>query len=94
MDFRLTDQQLELQRIARRFAYEEIQPRARELDKAVDPRDAYPTDLVRRASELGLRLAPDQQAGHAVLTQRFICPPTFTASLHCPSRFPLHCPIP
>lgn len=55
MDFRLTRQQLELQAIARRFAYEEIQPRARELDRAVDPRDAYPRDLVRRSSELGLR---------------------------------------
>lgn len=55
MDFWLTEQQLELQQVARRFAYEEIQPRARELDRAVDPRDAYPRDLVRRASELGLR---------------------------------------
>jgi alkylation response protein AidB-like acyl-CoA dehydrogenase len=55
MDFRLTDEQLELQQRARRFAYEEIQPRARELDRAADPRDAYPRDLVRRASELGLR---------------------------------------
>jgi alkylation response protein AidB-like acyl-CoA dehydrogenase len=55
VDFHLSDQQLELQAIARRFAYEEIQPRAKELDKAIDPRDAYPRDLVRRASELGLR---------------------------------------
>jgi acyl-CoA dehydrogenase len=55
VDFRLTRQQLDLQAIARRFAYEEIQPRARELDRAVDPRDAYPRDLVRRSSELGLR---------------------------------------
>ncbi len=55
MDFRLTQRQYELQQLARRFAYEEIQPRARELDKATNPRDAYPVDLIRRASELGLR---------------------------------------
>lgn len=55
MDFCLTDQQLRLQETARRFAYTEIAPRARELDRAPDGRDAFPIDLVRRASELGLR---------------------------------------
>ncbi|MGH7860747.1 MAG: acyl-CoA dehydrogenase family protein [Candidatus Dormibacteraceae bacterium] len=55
MDFRLSEQQLHLQQVARTFAYDEIQPRARELDRASDSRDSFPADLVRRASELGLR---------------------------------------
>ena len=55
MEFALTDEQRRLQSLARDFAYREVRPRARSLDKEVDPRNAYPEDLVRRASELGLR---------------------------------------
>jgi acyl-CoA dehydrogenase len=55
MEFSLSDEQLRLQQLARRFAYDELQPTARELDKRADVRDAFSRDLVRRASELGLR---------------------------------------
>ena len=55
MDFSLTDEQLELQATARRFAYTELWPAAQELDKAARPEDAFPAALVARASELGLR---------------------------------------
>ncbi|HEX6548914.1 MAG TPA: acyl-CoA dehydrogenase family protein, partial [Candidatus Dormibacteraeota bacterium] len=55
MDFRLTAEQLRLRELARSFAYEEIQPLARELDREADARNAYPRNLIRRASELGLR---------------------------------------
>jgi alkylation response protein AidB-like acyl-CoA dehydrogenase len=55
MDFTLTDEQLELQAVARRFAYTELWPAAQGLDKAPRPVDAFPADLIRRASELGLR---------------------------------------
>jgi acyl-CoA dehydrogenase len=55
MEFNLTEEQLRLQLLARRFAYDELQPRARELDRRPDVKDAYPVDLIRRASELGLR---------------------------------------
>jgi len=55
MDFSLTDEQLRLQQVARRFAYDELQPQARELDRSTDVREAFPRDLLRRASELGLR---------------------------------------
>jgi alkylation response protein AidB-like acyl-CoA dehydrogenase len=55
MDFSLTDEQLELQAVARSFAYTELWPAARELDKLATPRDAFPAGLVARASELGLR---------------------------------------
>src|SRR5437879_10180531 len=55
MDFNLTDEQLRLQQVARRFAYDQRQPQARELDRKTDVREAFPRDLLRRASELGLR---------------------------------------
>ena len=54
MDFALTPEQHRLQQLARDFAYREIQPRARELD-AKDGLETFPVELVRRASELGLR---------------------------------------
>jgi alkylation response protein AidB-like acyl-CoA dehydrogenase len=55
VDFNLSEEQLRLQQVARRFAYDELQPQARELDRRPDVRDAFPRDLLRRASELGLR---------------------------------------
>jgi acyl-CoA dehydrogenase len=55
MDFSLTDEQKELQAIARKFATERIRPRARELDRVTDPSKAWPADLFREASGLGLR---------------------------------------
>jgi alkylation response protein AidB-like acyl-CoA dehydrogenase len=54
MDFTLTDEQHRLQRLTRDFAYREIQPRARELD-ARQGLETFPVDLLRRASQLGLR---------------------------------------
>jgi alkylation response protein AidB-like acyl-CoA dehydrogenase len=44
-----------LRGIAREFAYNELWPAAQRLDKLTVPRDAFPADLVIRASELGLR---------------------------------------
>jgi alkylation response protein AidB-like acyl-CoA dehydrogenase len=55
MDFSLTEEQRELQAVARGFAYTQLWPAAQRLDKAASPRDAFPADLVARASELGLR---------------------------------------
>ena len=68
MDFHLTEEQLRLRDVARRFAYEEIQPLARELDRVADVRAAFPRQLVRRASELGLRTMkiPVDQGGLGV----------------------------
>src|SRR5205823_1692944 len=54
-DFGLTQEQLRLQRVARDFAYQEVRPLARQRDKEVDPVRAFAPELVRRASELGLR---------------------------------------
>jgi acyl-CoA dehydrogenase len=55
MDFKLTERQLELQALARKFADEELRPQSRELDKIVDPKELYPLDLIKKASKVGLR---------------------------------------
>lgn len=55
MDFNLTDEQRELQSIAREFAATRVRPRAAELDREPDPTKAWPADLFREASRLGLR---------------------------------------
>lgn len=55
MDFSLSAEQKELQAIARKFATERVRPRTRELDRLADPAAAWPADLFREASKLGLR---------------------------------------
>jgi acyl-CoA dehydrogenase len=50
MDFRLSDEQLALQAMARRFAEEEIKPVAAAHDQAGE----FPMDVARKAFELGL----------------------------------------
>ena len=42
-------------RLARDFAYQEVRPLARRRDREPDPVKAFAPELVRRASELGLR---------------------------------------
>ncbi len=55
MDFSLSEEQRELQAVARGFARERVRPRSRELDRLADPATAWPADLFREASKLGLR---------------------------------------
>ncbi|WP_418319736.1 acyl-CoA dehydrogenase family protein [Piscinibacter sakaiensis] len=50
MDFRLTDQQLEFQHAARRFAQQELVAVAKECERTSDP---VPDDVRRRMGELG-----------------------------------------
>ncbi|MBO0819263.1 MAG: acyl-CoA dehydrogenase family protein [Nocardiopsaceae bacterium] len=68
MDFSLTPEQLELQSVAREFAYTELWPAARVLDAAARPRDAFGADLVARASALGLRTLklPPEYGGRGI----------------------------
>ena len=49
-NFELTQEQKEIQQMARKFAREEIIPKAAHLDKTGE----YPTDLIKKAWELGL----------------------------------------
>ena len=55
MDFILTDEQQRLRDLAREFAYEEVRPRARELELLDDPEACYPRELIARADAIGLR---------------------------------------
>ena len=55
MDFTLNDEQLRWQDTARAFAYGELRQAALEADLRPDPTECFMPDMVRRASELGLR---------------------------------------
>lgn len=55
MDFALTAGQEELRALARAFAYDDVRPTARELERHADPAACYPLELIRRADALGLR---------------------------------------
>ncbi len=68
MDFRLTDEQLEIQQMVRKFAQNEIAPLAAELDRD----ERFPAETFRKMGELGLLglLVPEEYggAGQSVLT--------------------------
>lgn len=51
----LTDNQLALQELARDFATREVRPVAKELDQEPGPARRFPWDVLKRASEAGLR---------------------------------------
>ncbi|MFC1860789.1 acyl-CoA dehydrogenase family protein [Chloroflexota bacterium] len=55
MDFRLTEEQVMLQRTMREFAQKEVKPLSREYDAKVDPEDCFCWELVDKATELGVR---------------------------------------
>ncbi len=55
MDFKLTEDQLMIRQMVREFAQKEIKPLSIQLDAKSDPQDCIPWQLIKRASELGLR---------------------------------------
>ena len=57
MDFRLTEEQEMIRDMFREFAREEVAPQTFELDKKTDPLECVPWDLLKKASDLGLRTA-------------------------------------
>jgi butyryl-CoA dehydrogenase len=63
--FELSDEQKQLQDVARRFAETEIKPVAAEVDNIADPRKAYPKDVIRKGFELGFHslLIPEKYGG-------------------------------
>ena len=50
MDFALTDEQLAIQEMARRFAEDELAPKAAEWDE----KHHFPVDVIKKTAELGL----------------------------------------
>jgi alkylation response protein AidB-like acyl-CoA dehydrogenase len=77
MDFRLTEEQLLLQKTIRDFAQKEVKPVAAELDKRPNPVDRFPWDLWKKAHAMGLLtlpLSPKWGGGGADrLTQLIVC---------------------
>jgi alkylation response protein AidB-like acyl-CoA dehydrogenase len=61
MDFRLTDEQLQIQQMVRDFAVSEIKPHLMEWDEA----QHFPVDTFKRAGELGLLgvILPEEYGG-------------------------------
>jgi alkylation response protein AidB-like acyl-CoA dehydrogenase len=70
MDLAPSPNQLRLRDVAHRFAQEEVQPWARAVERDPDPARRLPTELVRTASKLGLRLLtlPIEMGGQAADT--------------------------
>jgi alkylation response protein AidB-like acyl-CoA dehydrogenase len=65
IDFELTDEQKQLKETCRRFAENEVKPRAAAIDRITDPRESFPRDLIRKGFELGFHtlLVPEQYGG-------------------------------
>ena len=63
--FELSEEQKQLQDVARRFALNKIKPQAAETDNIRDPRDAFPKDIIRQGFELGFHslLIPEAYGG-------------------------------
>ena len=54
-DIRLSDEQREFQQLARKFAQEEIKPKAMPLDREPDWEKRIPWELLKEGSQLGFR---------------------------------------
>lgn len=65
MDFKLTEQQIMMRDVVRRFVREEIVPIRAELDQKPDPKDGFSWDLLRKADKIGLRTLalPEEDGG-------------------------------
>jgi len=59
MDFRLSEEQVAIQTMVRKFIQRDVKPGALERDRTFDPKlpleERYPWDLMKKASALGLR---------------------------------------
>jgi len=68
MDFRLTEEQLMVRQMVRKFAQKEVRPLSVELDKKEDPKECISWELIKKASKLGLRTLsiPAEHGGEGV----------------------------
>jgi len=55
MDFRLTEDQLMMRTMVRDFAQNEVKPASFIYDRKADPKECIPWDLIKKASQMGLR---------------------------------------
>ena len=64
MDYRLSEEHLMTRTTFRDFAQKEVKPLSRELDAKIDPNECISWELVKKASDLGVRiLAIPQEYG-------------------------------
>jgi alkylation response protein AidB-like acyl-CoA dehydrogenase len=74
-EFKLSEEQVMLRDVVRRFVREEVVPVAAQLDAEPDPLDAFPWDLLRKADAIGLRtlsLSPEDGGISAGLITRCV----------------------
>jgi alkylation response protein AidB-like acyl-CoA dehydrogenase len=76
MTIKFTDEQMDLKELAREFFEKEVRPVMAEIDARPNPKDCYPTELIRKASEIGLRTLPLPEeyegVGADVVTQSLV----------------------
>lgn len=67
MTIPFTEEQIALRDLARDFFEKEVRPVSAEIDARPNPKDCYPAELVRKASEIGLRTLalPEEYGGVA-----------------------------
>lgn len=53
IDFMMTDEQRQLQAVARKFTDNEIKPIAAQMDRIENPRESFPKDVIRKGFEIG-----------------------------------------
>jgi alkylation response protein AidB-like acyl-CoA dehydrogenase len=58
MAVKFTEEQLSLKELAREFFEKEVRPVMAEIDARPNPKDCYPAELIRKASEIGLKTLP------------------------------------
>ena len=65
VDFKLTEQQIMIRDVVRRFVQEEVIPVRAELDREPDPKKGFSWDLLRKADAIGLRTLalPEEHGG-------------------------------
>jgi len=65
MSVQFTEEQIALRDLARDFFEKEVRPVMAEIDGRTNPKDCYPAELVRKASEIGLRtlVLPEEYGG-------------------------------
>ena len=65
VDFKLTEQQIMIRDVVKRFVQEEVVPVRAELDREPDPKKGFSWDLLRKADEIGLRTLalPEEHGG-------------------------------
>ncbi len=76
MAIKFTNEQLDLKELAKEFFEKEVRPRMAEIDARPNAKDCYPTELIRKAAEIGLKTLPlpeEYEGGNAdIVTQALV----------------------